>query len=309
MLLSCSRSSKEYFSYDSLQSIENAARTRQRYFEFVWDTRDGLHIFSRCWKPQKKARAVVCLLHGLGEHSGRYAHLAQFLNDSGYALAAFDLRGHGRSQGVRGNFTTYDIVLEDITLFIKEVKKCFPETPLFLYGQSMGGNFVINYALRFEPNISGIMATAPLLRPAFKPPFWKIPLGKTLYYLWPTLSLSSGVDLRALSRDTSVAGRRKNDTLTHDRVTPRFVDVLSAGEWALANTERLDVPLLLMHGDADRITSFEASRKFAEKTGTMCTFKICTGYYHAMHEELDSDTVFAFMTGWMKQKIRKKVIK
>jgi len=305
ILFSCHKSLRNYYNYEALQTIENAAQKHKSHFEFVWQTRDGLKMYSQCWKPKKKARAVICLVHGLGEHSGRYTHLAKFLTDSGFALAAFDLRGHGRSQGTRGHFASYDLVMEDITLFIKEVKKHFHTKPLFLYGQSTGGNFVINYALRFEPDIAGIILTSPLLRPAFKTPFWKIALGKTMYYMWPTLSLSNGVDLNALSRDTSVASQRKNDTLTHDRVTPRFLAVLSAGEWALANTERLDLPLLLIHGDADRITSFEASETFAKKTGSMCTFKICHGYYHTLHEELDRDTIFAAMTGWMNRKIHR----
>jgi alpha-beta hydrolase superfamily lysophospholipase len=231
--------------------------------------------------------------------------MAEFLTDSGFALVALDLRGHGRSQGQRGFFSSYKTLLGDITLFIKEVKKHFKKTPIFLYGQSLGGNIAINYTLRYEPRFKGTIASAPMLRTAFKQPAWKISLGKMMYKLWPTLSLSSGVDLYGLSRDTNVVHSRLNDTLYHNRVTPRFLSAFKAGEWALRNTERLDIPLMLMHGDADRITSFETSCDFAKSAGSLCKLKVWKGYYHALHEEVGKEAVFAYVVKWMNKKLKK----
>ena len=300
--LTCNRPQKNYYSYEKLLSIQKAAQNNAAHFEFGWRTRDSLEIYSQCWQPEEKPRTVVCLVHGHGEHSGRYTSMAQFLTDSGFALIAFDLRGHGRSQGQRGFFPKYNILLEDITLFLKEVKKLYRKTPLFLYGQSLGGNLVINYTLKYEPRLSGVIVAAPLLRTAFKPPAWKILLGKITYTACPRLSLSSGVDLYNLSRDTNVVRLRLNDTLYHNRVTPKFLDVFKAGERAFYNAERLDVPMLLMHGTADRITSVDASREFASRAGALCELKIWEGYYHAFHEEIDKEAVFEYLIQWMRKR-------
>lgn len=301
--LSCNKSPENYYNYDTLLTINKAAQGNATHFEFGWKTRDSLWIYSQCWQPEGKPKAVVCLVHGHGEHSGRYIHLAEFLTDSGFALVALDLRGHGKSQGQRGYFPSYNNLLKDITLFIREVRKHFKKNPIFLYGQSFGGNLVINYTLKYEPRIAGTIASAPMLRTAFKQPAWKIPIGKIMYTIWPTLSLSSGVNLYDLSRDTNVVHSRLNDTLYHNRVTPRFLDAFKAGEWALCNTERLDIPLLLMHGDADRITSFETSRDFASSAGSLCEMKTWKGYYHALHEEVDKEVVFAYLVKWMEKKL------
>lgn len=302
--LTCNRPPKDYYNYGTLFDITKAAQDNAAYFEFGWKTRDSLHIYSQGWQPDGKPKAVLCLVHGHGEHSGRYTYIAEFLRDSGFAVVAFDLRGHGRSQGLRGFFPGYNLLLEDITLFLREVKKLYHNTPLFLYGQSLGGNLVINYTLKYEPKLTGIIVAAPLLRTTFKPPAWKILVGKIMYTLWPTLSLSSGVDLYGLSRDTNVVRSRLNDTLYHNRVTPRFLDVFKAGEWAIYNTERLDSPMLLMHGNADRITSVDASREFDSRAGALCELKIWEGYYHAFHEEIDREVIFAYIIKWMKEKIK-----
>lgn len=303
--LSCNKSPENYYNYETLLPINEAARGNASHFQFGWRAKDSLWIYSQCWLPKDKPKAVVCLLPGLGEHSGRYAQMAKFLTDSGFALTAMDLRGHGRSQGQRGFFSSYGILLDDITLFIKEIKKRFKKTPIFLYGQSFGGNLAVNYTLRYEPRFAGTILSAPMLRTAFKQPVWKIPLGKVMYSVWPTLSLSNGVDLYGLSRDTTVVHSRLSDTLYHNRVTPRFLDAFKAGEWALGNTERLDIPLLLMHGSADKITSLDASRQFAAKAGSLCRLKIWEGYYHALHEEVDSEVVFAYLVKWMDKKLKK----
>lgn len=300
---SCNKSPENYYNYEALLTKDKAVRRNDDHFEFVWKTKDSLWIYSQCWQPKDKPKATVCLLHGHGEHSGRYIHMAKFLTDSGFAVAAFDLRGHGKSQGQRGYFPGYKTLLGDITLFFKEVKKHVAKAPFFLYGQSLGGNLAINYTLRYEPRIEGTIASAPMLRTAFKPPIWKTLLGKTMYTIWPTLSLSSGVDLYSLSRDTTVVHSRLNDTLCHDRLTPRFIAAFKAGEWALRNTERLDIPLLLMHGDADRITSFQASCDFVQNAGSLCTLKVWEGYYHALHEEIDKEAIFAYVVKWINAQL------
>ena len=127
----CNKSPESYYNYEALLPITQAAQNNSPHFDFGWKTRDSLWIYSQCWQPEGKPKAVVCLVHGHGEHGGRYYQLAEFLTDSGFAVVAIDLRGHGKSQGQRGFFPSYKTLLGDVTLFIKEVKKHFKKLPFF----------------------------------------------------------------------------------------------------------------------------------------------------------------------------------
>jgi len=273
-----------------------------QHFEFGWKTGDGLQLYAQGWQPETEPEGIVCLVHGLGEHSGRYAHLAAFLNQAGYALLAFDLRGHGKSEGQRGHAPSYETLMEDISYLLEEAAKRYPDRSHFLYGHSLG-SAAINYTLHRRPQLAGVIVTGPVFRPAFEPPAWKLTLGKTTYNLWPTLSMSNELDRQALSRDPKVVRAYDNDPLVHDRLTARFgIDFLQAGLWALEHAAEFPLPLLLMHGSADRITSAQASREFAAKAGDLCTLKIWDGLYHEIHNEPEKEQVFAYLLEWLKSR-------
>ncbi len=271
------------------------------HFELEWKTEDGLRLYGQGWQPETHPRAAICLVHGLGEHSGRYGHLAAVLYDSGYALLAFDLRGHGRSEGKRGHSRTFEDLMRDISRLLEEAKTRLPDRPRLLYGHSLGGNLVLNYALRHPPDVSGVIATGPALRPGFEPPGWKMTLGKVMYRLVPSLSMSNEIDREMISRDPEVVNAYISDPLVHDRITARLaMDFLASGLWALENAARFPVPLLLMHGGTDRLTSVEATREFAQKAGELCTLKIWDHLYHEIHNEPEKEAVFAYLLDWLK---------
>ena len=273
-------------------------------FEFGWQTKDGLRLYAQGWKPEAELKGVVCLVHGLGEHSGRYGHLAAFLNQAGYALLAFDLRGHGKSEGQRGYAPSYEALLDDIARLLDEAANRYPDLPRFLYGHSLGGNLVINYALRRHPQLAGVIATGPFFRAAFEPPAWKLTLARIMYNLWPTLSLSNELDRQALSRDPEVVQAYDEDPLVHDRLTPRLtMDMFQAGLWALEHASELSLPLLLMHGSADRLCSVQASREFAARAGDRCTLKIWDGFYHEIHNEPEQEQVFEYLLEWLNSRV------
>ncbi len=275
-----------------------------QHFEFGWQTEDGLRLYAQGWQPETEPKGVVCLVHGLGEHSGRYEHLAAFLNQAGYALLAFDLRGHGKSEGQRGYAPSYEALLDDIARLLDEAANRYPDLPRFLYGHSLGGNLVINYALRRRPQLAGVIATGPFFRAAFEPPAWKLTLARIMYNLWPTLSLSNELDRQALSRDPEVVRDYDEDPLVHDRLTPRLtMDMFQAGLWALEHASELSLPLLLMHGSADRLCSVQASREFAARAGDRCTLKIWDGFYHEIHNEPEQEQVFEYLLEWLNSRV------
>lgn len=274
-----------------------------QHFEFSWNAEDGVNLFAQGWQPSSGPIGVVCLVHGLGDHSGRYAHVAEALTQAGFALLSFDLRGHGRSGGPRGHSPSFDAMMEDIGNFLEGAGKRYPDKACFLYGHSLGGNLVINYVLRRRPALAGVVATSPGLKAAAKLPSWKLSLGKITYSLWPTLQMSNGLDLSGLSRDPSVVAAYKQDPLVHDRVSARFgLDFLQAGEWALAHAAEFPLPLLVVQGSQDRLVSAEASRQFAQKAPE-CTFKLWEGFYHETHNEPEKSEVLAFTIDWMKERI------
>ena len=270
---------------------------------FWCKTEDGVQLHVQSWQPKMKPEGAICLVHGLGEHSGRYSHVARFLNGTGWALLAFDLRGHGGSGGRRGHAPRYEFFMNDISQLLQVAEERHPDCPLFLYGHSLGGNLVINHALRRNHRLSGVVASAPLLRTVSDPPTWKTVLAGVMRYLWPSFSTSNGLNATDLSRDQGVVHAYRNDPLVHDRITTCFLDIRRAGLWALEHAARFPVPLLLMHGDADRITSPRASREFAAKVGARCTLKIFDGLYHEIHNEPEREMVFSFLSAWLKGKM------
>lgn len=262
---------------------------------------DGTKFHLRTWEPAAApAGLAIALVHGLGEHSGRYVELVAHLTEHGYPVIAMDLRGHGRSTGKRGHAPTYEALMDDIELLLGAARERFPGVRLVLYGHSFGGNLVINYVLRRRPDLAGLIAMSPALRPAFHPPGWKLGLGRMLYRVWPSLTLYSEVDMRGVSRDQSVVRAAQADPLAHDRISARLgLDLLQAGEWALQQAHTLAIPTLLMHGDSDRVTSATASREFARRA-SLCTLRIWQGLYHELHHEPEKAAVFTEITRWLE---------
>jgi len=262
--------------------------------------KDDINFYIQGWEPEGTPKAIVCLVHGLGEHTGRYEHVGKALNKAGYALFGFDLRGHGQSGGPRGHSPSYDTLMDDIDGFVSMLREKYTDRPLFIYGHSLGGNQIINYALRRHPKIAGIIATGPWLKLVFEPPAIKVALGRFMNNIFPTFVQSSGLDTKGLSHDPEVVRLYDNDPLVHDRISARlFVGVYDAGLWALDHAAELSLPLLLMHGGADPITSAEASRQFANKAGDNVTLRIWDGMYHEIHNESEQADVFKFMIEWL----------
>lgn len=275
-----------------------------RHNEFKFKTFDGLQLFGQSWQPENQPQAVVCLVHGIGEHSGRYTHVADVLTQAGYVLFAFDLRGHGKSKGPRGHTLSYEALMNDISSLLEVVNKQFPQLPSFLYGHSLGGNLALNYVLRRQPQFKGVIVTGPWLRLAFEPPAFKIILGKITNRFSPAFSQKSGLDIKVLSHDPEVVHAYENDPLVHDHISARmFIGIYQSGQWALEHASEFSLPLLLMHGGVDKIVSVEAGRKFAGKIKENCTLKIWDGLYHEIHNEPGKEEVFKFLIGWLNKEV------
>lgn len=269
-------------------------------YEFEFNAVDGLKLRGQGWVPED-CKAILYLLHGHGEHSNRYSHVGEHFADSGYGLLAIDLRGHGRSEGPRGHTPSYDLLMDDIAGFVAYGEERYPDVPAIIYGHSMGGNLALNYALRRDPRVSGVIATSPWLKLAFQPPAFKVAIAKTMNILCPTLSQRSGLEVPALSRDEQLLKQYREDPMAHDRITARlFVAIYQSGLWALAHASGISVPSLVMHGTGDRICSALASKLFAEAAGTNCELKLWEGLYHELHNEPERKQVLDYISGWLE---------
>ena len=274
-------------------------------FELSWKSKDGLDLFGRAWEPdERKPKAVICHVHGLGEHSGRYVHVAQAFTKAGYAMLSFDLRGHGRSGGARGHIPSFDAFMDDIDLLIEQARSRYPGLPMFLYGHSLGGILVLNYGLRRRPDVKGVLATGPGLHTALELQPVKIALAKVLGALIPTVAMSSGLDAKMISHDPSVVKAYVNDPLVHDRVTLGFgKHMLGATRYALDHAAEFTLPLLLIHGKEDRIAFPSSSTEFAAPLKDKCTLMLWDGLYHEVHNEPEKAEVLNVMTIWMDARL------
>lgn len=262
----------------------------------LYDTR----LFTRIWSPARFPAGIVCLVHGLSDHGGRFVHVAEALAAKGYAFIAPDLRGNGRSPGRRGHFNSLQEVMTDLKLILKDARNRFPGLPVFLYGQSMGGSLVINFVLRFPEEVDGVISSSPWLRLAKPPSGFTVAAASVLKPFFPSALVPNGIKSADLCHDESVQHAYEIDPLIHWKISVRtFFIIQKYGEWAIQHAGMLKKPVLLMHGDADRITSYKASRDFASASNNHLNFKGWPGLFHELHNEPARDEVLAYVSDWL----------
>jgi len=246
-------------------------------------------------------RGVALLVHGFGEHSGRYEDsVIPFLTGKDWAVLAFDLVGHGRSGGKRGDCTGYAQLMEQVSEAWQKARERFPGLPALLYGHSMGGNLALNFVLRGLGHPSALVASSPYLKLAFRPPAWKWWAGRLMYRLYPSITLPSGLDPAGISRDRAEVTAYCEDPLVHDRVSPRYsFPILEAGEWAIAHAADLAIPAFIAHGTADPIIDPAGSRQFSERAPESHLYWD-QGGYHELHHETGRDHFFNALGAWLQ---------
>jgi alpha-beta hydrolase superfamily lysophospholipase len=270
--------------------------------EFTWQSKDNLQFYAQEWRPDGEIRAAIGLVHGLGEHSGRYQHVAEFFNQHGIGVVAMDYRGHGRTAGIRGH-GSYDAISEDIDHLLEETSKRYPGLPIFLYGHSLGGALVLYYTLKRRPTLKGVICTSPGLIPA-QDPGGKIILAKIMSAVYPSFTMVNGLDISGLSHDTSVSKAYKADPLVHDKVSARLgLDLVQDGQWIIKHGSDFPLPLLLMQGSADRLVNPTGTIEFAAGGNGNFTFKLLDGLYHELHNEIEKEAVLGEMVAWIDRQL------
>ena len=254
-------------------------------------------------RPEEPKGAVV-LVHGMGEHFGRYMeNVVPMLLKMELLVVVYDNLGHGKSGGKKGHCPSYGALMSLLGKVLNKASSLAPGLPLFLYGHSMGGNLVLNYALRKKTNLKGIIATSPYLRLAFQPPIWKMAVGKAMLNIWPSITLPSGLDPKGISRILEEVEKYTSDPLVHDKVSPMFsFPIMDAGEWAIANASLLETESLLVHGTGDLIIDYRATKEFHQNAKTT-TLKLFEGGYHELHHDSCSIEVLSYIENWLRQQL------
>lgn len=251
------------------------------------------------YDSQEAPRAIILLVHGLGEHAGRYAGWVARFNAVGVAFRSFDLPGHGRTPGKWGVVPSPEKVYDTIDVMIKEINTGFPGVPLFIYGHSLGGGIVLNYLIRRKPAVKGAIVTSPWVILTETPPPVKAFVANLAGKLLPGMTQSSGLKTEYLSRDPEVVMAYRNDPLVHGMISAGLYRWMTtaAGE-TLARASEITVPLLLAHGRNDLITSPSGSVQVAG-AAPLATLKLWEDGYHELHNDPLKEEHFDFITEWM----------
>ena len=261
-------------------------------------TADGLTLQVREW-PAADARATVLIVHGLGEHAGRYGPLAARLNAWGFAARAVDHHGHGASSGARGGLPTPARLVDDLALVIDDTRNAFPALPLVLLGHSLGGLVAASAVARGRRLVDALVLSSPALDAGLSA-LQKL-LVATLSRLAPGLRVGNGLELDFLSHARSVVEAYRADPLCHERIGARLARFLAnEGAAVLAAAPAWQVPTLLLYAGDDRLVNPAGSRAFAEAAPPAFVSSLCfPALYHEIFNERDAEPVFDALHGWL----------
>ena len=275
-----------------------------KHEEYRWTSFDGLAMFAQAWSPQGAARAAVTLVHGQGDHSGRYPRLVERLVAGGIAVNAMDNRGHGRSGGPRAHTPSMEALMKDIDGHLDQTRGRFPGVPMILYGHSFGGEQVLYYGLARTPRINGIIASSPLLGSGIHQPAAKVIAAKVLSRIAPRLTLPHGTPPSSLSHDPSWVEASLRDPLFQSVLSVRTAaEVLRASAWIRSHSV-FPVPLLVQQGTEDLYVSPSLTIAFARGLSGDVTLKTWEGLGHELHNELRKDEVIDTLLAWIDQHVR-----
>lgn len=268
---------------------------------------NGVMLHRTKWLSEGNSKAAVVLVHGQGEHSGRYAYAAKALNAQGFDVFSGDLPGHGRSGGRRGHIRRFEEYLAALAAWIEEAQEHAAGRPLFLFGHSFGGLIAARYAQTAADasRLAGLVLSSPAFRIKFPIPRWKQNMGLYLDHLLPMLRLPSGLDQQRATRNEEIARAAAQDPLMVYKVSVRFYnEMLRAQAAALAEAGRIRLPLLLLHGADDEIIAPEESLVFGQRVSSPDKeVRLLPGLHHEIINEPERDDVLREITGWMDARL------
>lgn len=275
--------------------------------EGTFKNTNGIEIYYQCWLPEEEEKAVLLVVHGLGEHCGRYMNLVNYFVPQGYAVYGFDHQGHGKSGGDRLMVKTFDDLTSALSIFHKMVTDWHRDNPLFLLGHSMGGGIAAYYLLEHQSAFKGVILSSP----AFKPNIPRLTLimgmfmGRILSKLTPKAGVWK-IDPSGVSRDQDVVLDYVSDPLVYrGKLTARLGFELDGALKRLQLVDQITLPIIIVQGGDDRLICPEGAQMFYDKIGSEDkTLKIYPGLYHEVFNEPEKDMVFADIETWLERQLK-----
>ena len=264
--------------------------------------REDPPLFERVQHPAVSTKGVVVVVHGYAEHSGRYGHLADTLTDAGFRVVLYDHRGFGQSPGRPAYVAHMDRLVADLSGVVARTRAQWPDQRIFLFGHSMGGLVSALYCLKSPGHgVDGLVLSSPLLRTLEAPLLQRVArLVGMLAPRLPTITL----DRSALSRDPLVVSEAESDPMNyHGRIPARTgAEFIRGMRYLEAEGHRLDLPLLLLHGTADRITDPAGSSElYARASSNHKQLSLFEGAYHETFNEPEGDRVLRSVAEWLTE--------
>ena len=266
----------------------------------------GRSIFWQSWTPGQ-VTGVVVLVHGFGEHSGRYGHVVERLNALGLRVYAPDHHGHGRSDGARAVIERLDIAVADLDALVVLAAAANPGLPVFMLGHSMGGLIALRYAVAHQDRLSGLLLSGPLAAYDGTPAPLRF-VGRMLSAVAPRVGVMA-IDPELVSRDPAVVAAYRADPLVHHGKVPArtAAEFVAAIDALPGSVGAIRIPVLLMFGTADRLCPPAGSEMVAAQIGSGdITVKRYDGLYHEIFNEPERDAVLDDVAGWMRGRLAER---
>ncbi|MEM8561931.1 MAG: lysophospholipase [Pseudomonadota bacterium] len=265
-------------------------------------------VYFRYWQPDEKPKAVLLIVHGAGEHSGRYQYMATYFTDLGFAVAALDHPGHGKSAGEYGHINSLNDLVETVSKFHDQLIRDFTDIPFFIIGHSMGGLVTSLYLLKRQHDFAGCVLSGPAIRSEIEPGFMQFLTIRFLSALAPRTKVLQ-LDARGVSRDPKVVAEYEADPLVnHSKMSARMVYELFSGmERVQSQAPQISIPILIMHGEADLLTAPDGSRElYSAVTSKDKTLKMYPQLYHEIFNEPERMDVLFDLKHWLDERLAKQ---
>ena len=280
-----------------------------QHTETTVQTSGGLQLYVQKWQADVPTRSVIAIVHGVGDHSGRYMNLVNHLVPRGLVLCGVDLRGHGRSPGPRGHIDGWEDYREDLRSFLQWIPTWEPDRPRFVLGHSMGALVILDFVLRHPEALAGAIVSGAPIEPVGVASPLLVSMARLLSRFWPRFSLPLNLETAALSQDPEVVRAYEKDPLVFGKASARWgTETLDTIEWIKEHASDVRLPLLMIHGGADRINAAEGSRAFFEAVPySDKELRIYPDAYHEPHNDLDWEEEARDIERWIDSHAEEQV--
>ena len=259
------------------------------------------NIFLRSWSTNNDPIYNIIIIHGLGEHSGRYKEFASFFIKKNIGVFSFDLIGHGKSDGLKGHISNIKDFTDSIEEVLIQVRKRFINTPIIIFGHSLGGCLALNYLIeRKSKEISLAIISSAWIETEIQIPKYLLIIQRVIHTLFPKVRLSNRLDTKDLSKDIKIIDKYKNDPLVHDRISLNLLSEINKTIEKIKNKDyNIEIPVLIIHGKKDKIISYKGSELINKKIKDS-KLKLYDNVYHEPHNDNEKKEILEYYYDFIK---------